>query len=671
MRLLTDKSSFDLSILCSVAPLLLACSFIPVSAPLSAQTQADESLDSITVIAEPEPQTGDVQHAEHAGTHRHIERQELERQDVMLGDILAHETGVQFRQVGGLGTLTTVTLRGASSAATGIYLDGILLNSAANSTVDLSLLELLNLSAVDIYQGAAPAPLAGSNLGGAINLRSISALNKKTSTSASVTGGSFNTNRFQFSHRSTHNRWDVVAAASRENSDNDFSFLNNNATPLNPDDDTVEKRNNAQTKKLSGLGRIGFQWNKNRRSDLLIQASTRKLGVPEWLNDEDNEASYDNDTLEMQLVTRFDAIGNWNTSLSLFQHNQSSHYLDQFGQVGLDLQNTQSQARTSGIKSYWEHIGDKGTFSFNVSFRNESLDSTDSLTSNQNYEVDRRSVAAGMQYAYFTFNDRLLFTPSLRFHSVDDDYSGISRSTENSRTDSVITPQMGVRFNASKTLTLRSSLGQFAREPSFSELFGSRGLILGNSNLEPEKGINAELGFSYEPNKQYRLNATAYASLRDELVVLVFDSQGVGRSVNSGEARIYGVELDNKWTINKQWQVRLNATYQISQNIAENPALNKRELPGEARLNSHAKLQYQTGRIRTWAESNYKSDFYYDSANLLPAKQHWIHSTGIEYQWRKFQFGLTANNISNTRTQDFNGFPRPGRSYYFSINVDL
>ena len=648
--------------------MLAACLLI---APSFSAEPNNNTLETITVIAEPEPQTGDVQHAEHTGTYQHISKAELERQDVKLGDILAHETGVQFRQVGGLGTLTSVTLRGSSSNAVGIYLDGILLNSAGNSSVDLSLLDLLNLSAVDIYQGATPAQLANANLGGAINLRSLSASNAEPNTTVALASGSFNTNRFQFAHRSNYKRWDVVAAASQEKSDNDFSFLNNNSTPLNPDDDRVEKRNNAQVSKLSGLGRIGWQWNKSSRSDLLVQATGRDLGIPEWLNNEDNIASYDTDSLEFQLTNRIDAIGNWNTALTLFQHQQSNHYLDQFSQVGLGVQNTQSKTRTTGIKSYWEHIGPSGTLSFNVAIRNESLESSDALSANQNYTVERRSLLGGIQYAYFTANDRLLFTPSLRLHTVDDQYDGISRSDDNERLDSVITPQLGMRFTASEKLALRSSLGLFAREPGFSELFGSRGLILGNSNLEPEEGINADVGILFEPNKRYRLNASAYASLRDELIVLAFDSQGVGRSVNTGEARIFGVEVDNNWKINNRLDLRFNATYQVSQNIAVNPAFDKRELPGEARLNTFTKLNYRFGPISTWFESSYKSDFYYDQANLLPAESHWIHNLGVEYQWQSFQFGLAANNIGNVQAQDFNGFPRPGRSYYFSINYRL
>jgi len=256
------------------------------------------------VIAKPEPQTGDVQHEEYTGSYQHINKQELQRQDVNLGDILANETGVQFRQIGGLGTLTTATVRGATSAQTGVFLDGIMLNSASNSSIDLSLLELLNLSSVDVYRGSAPAQLTGSNIGGAINLRTLNADSAEPNSTASLTTGSFNTSRFQFAHRSSHKRWDIVAAVSREHSDNRFGFINDNATPLNLLDDRREKRNNAQVDKLSALSRIGIQWNNETRTDALLQVTGRDLGIPEWLNARQNEASYDTDSLEFQVTNR-------------------------------------------------------------------------------------------------------------------------------------------------------------------------------------------------------------------------------------------------------------------------------------------------------------------------------------------------------------------------------
>lgn len=629
-----------------------------------------EELETITVVSTPESETGDVQHEEHTGSHRRIPKTELQRQDVNLGDILANETGVQFRQVGGLGALSTVTLRGASSQQTGVYLDGILLNSASNSIVDLSLLDLLNLSSVDVYRGSTPAQLSGSNIGGAVNLRTISAKDEGPATNGALTSGSFDTHRAQFAHRSSYQQWDVVAAASREVSSNRFSFTNDNTTPLNPNDDRQEKRNNAPVSKLSALSRVGLQWNADARTDMLIQVSSRDLGVPEWRNSANNEASFDTDKFEFHLTNRIDGIGDWNTSLSLFQHFHRNHYLDARSQIGLGAQDIQSTGDTTGLKTYWERIGDRGTLSFSASVRNETFESRDELSVNQNYDVKRRSIQSNMQYALFTAGDKLLITPSLRMQIINDNFAANANNNA-SRNARKFSPQIGARYTINDKLNVQSNVGKYVREPNFSELFGSSGLIIGNRNLLPEEGINADLGVSYQQSDKYTFTASIFGGWKDELVLLAFDSQGIGRSVNTGKANVFGVELGNDWRFNKQLSFRLNTTYQQTRNFSANPALNKKELPGEARLSAHAKLQHVKRDVKTWFETNYKSDYYYDPANLLPASGYWLHNAGIEYQWNKLQLGLTINNISNDNIEDFNGFPRPGRAYFVSINYRL
>lgn len=639
--------------------------------PLGIAYGQTEALETITVVAEPEPTTGEVQHTEHTGSHQRIGRSELERQDVNLGDILANETGVQFRQIGGLGSLTTVTLRGGSAQQTGVFLDGILLNSAGESTVDLSLLELLNLDSVDIYRGSSPAQLAQANIGGAVNLRTLRAGNTKPSTRAGITGGSFGTNRFQFAHRSSHRQWDVVAAASREHSNNAFEFTNNNATPLNPNDDRREARNNAQTTKLNALGRVGMQWSQNTRSNLLIQATNRDLGVPEWLNNEDNIASYDTDAVQLQLTNQFDGLGNWNSALTLFQHDQDNHFLDALSQVGLGAQDNTTDSQTTGIKTHWEHIGDRGTFSINGTLRRETLRSEDTLSADQNYNTRRNTFLSSVQYALFTNNDRLLFTPSLRLQTVNDDYSGITRNNNNRRNDTKLTPQIGVRYTKNDRLTFQSNLGRYVREPSFSELFGTRGLIIGNNNLLAEEGINADFGLTWSPNKWYELNASLFGSWRDQLIVLAFDSRGIGRSVNTGKANVFGLEVSSDWTISKRLSARFNTTYQVTQNFSANQALDNNEIPGEARLSAHARLQYKVRSTRTWFETNHKSDYFYDQANLLPASDYTIYNAGIEFDWNEISFGFTANNIGDVNVEDFNGFSRPGRAYFLSLTYRL
>jgi iron complex outermembrane receptor protein len=634
---------------------------------LSTIVQAEDTLKTITVTDDPIPETGEVQHEEYTGSHKRITKNALERQDVNLGDILAQESGVQFRQVGGVGTLTTVTMRGGSSRQTGVYLDGILINSGGNATVDLSLFEILNLENVDIYRGASPLQLSAGSIGGAINMRTLSGQKQQSGSSVVLGGGSFNTRRVQFAGSTSYKRWDVVAAASRVHSDNNFSFINNNGTPLNPNDDKRELRNNAAASQVSALARTGYQWNSKTRSDIMLQTSARQLGIPEWLNNKNNEASYDTESYELQLNNRFDGIGNWNSTLSFFQHSQDNHYLDIRSQVGLGAQDAKTDSLTQGVKTYWEHIGDSGTFGLSTSVRNETFNSIDTIAPNQDYEVERVTVLGNLQFAGFFMDDKLLLTPTINFQYSDEDYTGSKARPDTARNNSNIGPQLGLRYSLNNTTQLRANVGRYYRQPAFSELFGGSGLILGNSNLKPEYGLNADIGFSYKPSDKHSVDVTVFTNNSDDLIVLAFDSRGIGRSVNTGKTNVTGIEISNTAVINRYLSARVNATYQRSYNYSPTPALNKKQLPGESALSAHASVQYKKANKRFWLETNGKSDFYYDQANLLPGKNHWLFNAGADWQYQTTRFSFTVNNIGNDNVQDFNGFPRPGRAFYFSM----
>jgi iron complex outermembrane receptor protein len=637
----------------------------------AACARASDSLELIEVVADDSPVTGSVEHSEFTGSHQRINRQQLQSRRAPLADVLASETGVQSRQSGGSGSFSSITVRAANSAQTGVYLDGILLNSGGNSVIDLSTLELLNLDSVDIYRGSTPLQLGHGAIGGAVNLNTLSAQLAEPQTRLLLGSGSFSTRRLQIAHQSGPGRWDVVSALSRQQSNNDFDFNNNNGTPLNPLDDQRETRHNADVVRLSGLLRTGYHWTQDSRTDLIAQISARDLGVPEWRNAEDNNASFDTESQQLQLSHSSHAWGRWNTRQSLFQHRQFDHFDDRLSHVGLGAQDTRSLSVTNGFKSYWENPGDQGTFGITAEFRREIFDAKDLLDAAQNHHASRNVLTATTQYAWFTWQDRLLATPSLRWQSVDDNYIGAAADTVPTRHDAVVSPQLGVGLELNKRLTLRGNIGHFYREPAFHELFGARGLVRGNTRLRPERGLNADAGITFKTNRAWKIDASVFASWRNELITTVYDSRGIGRSINAGKARVLGLELGNEWHFSKALSARLNMTVQDARSINKAESLDGKQLPGEARLTTYARLQYHINPWRIWFDTNSSHERYYDQANLLAAGDQWLQNAGLEWHGQRWLASATVNNLGNRNVEDFNGFPRPGRAFQFTLTLTL
>ena len=88
-----------------------------------------------------------------------------------LARTLDRAAGVNVRRYGGLGSFSTLSIRGSTAEQVLVFLDGVLLNHAAGGGVDLGGLPAGGLASVEIYRGAVPERFGGNSLGGVVHLR--------------------------------------------------------------------------------------------------------------------------------------------------------------------------------------------------------------------------------------------------------------------------------------------------------------------------------------------------------------------------------------------------------------------------------------------------------------------------------------------------------------------
>jgi len=622
------------------------------------------------VIREDDEAVGDVVHSEYTGSYTRIDATRLQRGGQSLASVIADEPGVQFREAGGQGSFTRVSIRAASSAQTSVYLDGVLLNNAATGGVDLSQYELLNVGSIDIYRAATPIQLGVGSIGGAINLRSPTNSGGMTRLLAGT--GSFAGSRLQFARQLTKQNWDSTLLVSRQASDNDFLFTESNGTPLNPTDDRRERRVNSAFERNALFFKVGRQLQAERRIDASLQFAKRDQGVPHWRNRSDNRATYSTESLQFQLNHRTFAgeDARWNHTESLYVNRDGEQYDDRLSQIGLGAQLSDTDIDILGLRSYWDYPAEHGTTALDIDVRQESVAHTDLLGA-ADYNARRRRLNLALQYSYFLFDDRLLLTPALRHVNLHDEFNGVTRAGSNTWQSSKSSAQLGLKWRQSDTLSFSANLGQHHREPTFFELFGDRGLVLGNNTLAAEKGINADVGMEWRWSDDRRLGISLFSSQRDQLIVTAYDARGIGRSENSGKARITGLESYLHWSFSQRWQAQLNLTLQNAENRAAFAAYNGKQLPGEARVAGHARLRYQRNNWRFWYESDLLRDRYYDLSNALPADDQWLHHVGIGFSYRQLSASLSIRNIGDDNVQDFNGFSKPGRSFHLQFNYTI
>lgn len=654
------------------SPYNIALAAIISAGPIAhAQSDSDtnpitlgETLDTLETVGQIEYQTGDVLNEEETLSSITISRKQLSRTPAALAEVISRETGIQYKQSGGFGSYATVTIRAASAAQTGVYLDGVLLNSGGNPAIDLSTLEILNLGSVDVYRGGTPSQLGHGGIGGAVNLNTLRPDENSPATRIRLEYGSLSLAGIQAAHQVSSGKWDLIAAASRRQSDNDFTFLNNNATPLNPNDDELQVRQNAQALRSSALLRAGYQHSVDSRTDITVQLAARKLGVPEWRNQFNNQSSYDTRNSQLQLSHVIDGIGGWNSRQGVYRHDDENHFMDPFSQVGLDEQDTLNQMKTEGAKTYWEYPTDSGTLGLSVEYRKEILTSDERLGTSPDYDAEQKRWLATAQYTWYDSTESLTISPSIswQYNNFRGARSVGATLAEGQNNVSQLGAQLGLGIQASNSISFSANVGSYYRSPSFGELFGSIGLVNGNPDLIPEEGFNADLGILFKGGA-LELTGSVFASLRDEIIVTVFDSRRVGRPINTGKAEVFGLELGSNWTISPEFSLRSNLTWQSPKSLNRDSGLNKNFLPGEAQFVWYGRAEYAPGNWTAWYEVNVQTRRYYDLSNILPAADTTQHSAGVGWSKNDWKFSLSANNLGNENVEDFNGFPKPGRTF--------
>jgi Outer membrane cobalamin receptor protein len=201
-----------------------------------------------------------------------------------LDKLLEKEIGFLIQKYGGDGSYSLIRIRGSNANQVNLYLNGIPLNFAAYSEVDVSDLNVFNYQTIEVEKNGNMTGLTGSSIGGSINLIPDFQEEKNQ---VYVQGGSYKTfggGIFyqqlykQENEESYSGGWNI--SVYKETSDQNYRFRNHNGTIyFNTIDDFNDTRKNAQYKKTSSLLN-GFVQLGNTKLQFLNDTFYRIHGIP-------------------------------------------------------------------------------------------------------------------------------------------------------------------------------------------------------------------------------------------------------------------------------------------------------------------------------------------------------------------------------------------------------
>jgi len=588
-----------------------------------------------------------------------------------LPDLLEESAGVTVRRFGGVGSFATVSLRGTGANQVTLFLDGIPLRAAESGTVDLSTLPLAALARVELYRGTSPVGLGGQGIGGVVNLVTVSPTRPRTTVSAS--GGRFATYQGALTHARSAGRLHLLAHLDLLHTAGDFPFDDDNGTPLNPADDTRHRRRNNRQEQASLLLKVDGPAGAGRwRATSLTFA--RSAGVPGLAPLSSTEAHLSQGREIAALAWEGERGSLAHLTARLFGEVERLRFTDRLGEVGVGRQANEETTTSVGltVKGVREVGGQRITLlgqGLGERYRATNRLAEPAAATPQG----RRVVTLAAEDRIDLVGGRLTVAPTVRYERYLYDFSGtvnfagMVRELGGRSDVGHLTPKLGLRWEATEALSLRANVGRYVREPSFSELFGDRGALLGNPDLRAERGTTWDVGGEWEGDLGPLAVHLAYTYFHldlHDLIQLVQTSQRVARPENAAAATIRGHEVEGRTRLGR---LRLTAswTHQTSKDRSGDAFADGNPLPGRPRDEVAARASWEGERFAPFYGLHYQADRPLDRANLAVVAARTLHDVGVRWQPRGDRgptVTVEIDNLTNDATADVAGFPLPGRT---------
>jgi iron complex outermembrane receptor protein len=610
-----------------------------------------------------------------------------------LAEVLADTVGVQVRRFGGLGDLSTVSIRGYSAGQVQVYLDGVPLSRGDNEVVDLSDLPLDALDHVEVYRGTTPLAFAQSAPGGVVNLVTRRPGDVPL-TAASTSYGSFATRRLDLVRGARVGPWEYLAFAQYLGSAGDFTFTNDLGTTANPADDREERRLNNAFNQGDVTARLGYRPAGPVAATLTADTFVKAQGVPGV----GSVQARDTSLRTLRQIAHLDvglAPGGAlpvEADAAAYVVHERQDFADPQHEIALVAEDVENRTTAAGAQMLVRGaLGAHQVPGLLVAAGHERFAEDDRLAAADPPDRTRlRGTLAGEDEILF-LGERLLLVPGVRWEIYRDDFpgEGATPAAGGIEVRDFVSPRLGVRAEVWPGVTLLGNIGRYAREPNLIELFGDRGVLVGNPRLQPETAVNRDVGVRWTPPPVGPLSQLAFEyayfdNTIDDLIVLVQNSQRVVRPENVTSASVSGDEVSARGRLAGRLGLTVNYTHQRAVDDGEVTFLRGKQLPGRPadEVFAHVELGWSPDRplpLGAWAAGLWPGRLYYevnaiagnflDRANVRQVGSRLIQDVGLEIALPLAGLTVTleAKNAGDDQTRDVVGFPLPGRALFVTL----
>jgi vitamin B12 transporter len=522
-----------------------------------------------------------------------ITRDDIQRRAVhSIQDLLRGETGVSVVNLGGLGKLSNVFLRGADAEQVLVLIDGVRVGSATSGTTPFEFVPIDQIERIEIIRGPRSSLYGSDAIGGVIQIFT----RRGDSLSVNVGAGSDETTDASASFGiSSANAW-VNASGNRIESEGYNSCA---GAPFPPGGGcfTTEPDRDGY-KNNSGTLRTGYRWKGGEIEGSALFAT----GSAEYDGDFANLTEFTERVISLR--GRIDAADRWSlTMLAGNSLDEQDYFYDNPNTADNEILMSEFDSERHHVSLQSDYLFANGhALTLGADYLEDRVESSTAFD-----EDSRDNLGVFAQYQAQVGAHRLLAS---------------ARHDDNQQFGTHETGNLGWKWAFNERWSLMAAWGSAFGAPTFNDLYYPG---FSNPNLKPETSDTFEIGIGWTPSP-IAVSLSAFETHIDELIV--YDASLFAPN-NLNRARIRGIEADVDATLGT-WVVGLGYSALDPRNRTAGSQFGN-FLPRRARHSGHMEVGRSFGPIDGRVRFTAEGSRYDDAANSYRLGSYGIIDIVLDY----------------------------------------
>jgi vitamin B12 transporter len=550
-----------------------------------------------------------------------------ESQTVDLPSLLRREAGFEFVQNGGIGTSSSIFMRGGDGRQVLILIDGVRVGSATLGTTPVENVMVDQIERVEIVRGNVSALYGADAIGGVIQIFTRQG-HGTPHAEAEAMYGSRGTHRIATGYGGSAGETRFSLNVSQFQT-NGFSAINPQQAPrANPDNDGYHD--------LSFSGQLAQSLAAGHEIGLRAYQSAGKVQFDNAFGTPTERDNSDNTISSLALYSNNQVNSFWKSRFTIAQgRNESTTFTN-------DVMS--SRFNTSNSQYQWQNdfsVAKEHVVTASLEGQDQRVDSTTAFTRTG------RDVRSMM----------LAYSGRLGAHQVQ----GSARRDNYSDFGDADTWLAGYGYDFDTRWKATAMHSTAFRAPTFNELFFPG---FGNPDLQPEKSVSNELGLQYARDN-HLLRVALFSTKYKNLIQTVVLPPSTFIAENVASARVKGAEMSYTGQF-EDWDVRASWTIQDPKDSTTGAQLRRRGKSfGNVAVNTKVD-DWRVGAEAIVGSSRPDTDIVTGAPVTLGG--YTVINLTARYPLKKNAFiAARLENAFDAHYQTAHGFNTPGRGAFISL----